>query len=441
MADPKDATGTRTIRVEALTRVEGEGGLHVRLCGDRVEDVQLTIFEPPRLFEALLRGRALEEVPDITARICGICPVAYQMSAVHALEAALGVTPSAEVRRLRRLLYCGEWIESHVLHMHLLHAPDFLGYESGLALARDYPDQVNRGLRLKKHGNRLLEVLGGRAIHPVNVAVGGFYRAPRAQELAALVPDFEWGLQAAVDITRWVAGFDFPAYERSYRMLALVHPDEYAMNEGQIMSTDGAVIDVAEYEQHYEERHVPHSTALHSVRKVDGSCYFVGPLARVNLSLERLSPTARRLADEVGITWPCRNTFQAIVARGLELVHACEEALDILRTYRPPNPPRAAYSYRSGSGCAATEAPRGLIYHRYGIDAGGLVTEAKIVPPTSQNQAQIEEDLRHWLPRLLDRPEPEMTLACERLVRNYDPCISCSTHFLRLTLERRRDEK
>jgi sulfhydrogenase subunit alpha len=436
MPSPANPGPTRTIRVEALTRVEGEGGLHVRLRGDRVEEVKLTIFEPPRLFEALLRGRPLEEVPDITARICGICPVAYQMSAVHSLEAALGVKISGEVRRLRRLLYCAEWIESHALHMHLLHAPDFLGYDSGLSLARDCPDQVNRGLRLKKHGNRLLEVLGGRAIHPVNVAVGGFHRAPRPDELTALIPEFEWCLRAAVEITRWVAGFDFPRYERPYRMVALVHPDEYAMNEGQIAATTGEVVDVADYEQHYEERHVSHSTALHSVRKVDGSCYFVGPLARVNLSLDRLSPTARRVADEVGISWPCQNTFQAIVARGLELVHACEEALDILRTYRPPKPPRIAYEYRAASGCAATEAPRGLIYHRYAVDEKGLVATAKIVPPTSQNQAQIEDDLRHWLPQLLDRPEPQMTEACEHLVRNYDPCISCSTHFLRLTLER-----
>src|SRR5258707_14234623 len=160
----------RTIRVEALSRVEGEGGLFVRLKGDAVEDVELRIFEPPRLFEALLRGRSLEEVPDITARICGICPVAYQMSSVHALEAALGVVVSPEIRRLRRLLYCGEWIESHALHVQLLHAPDFLGYDSGIDLARDHPNEVNRGLRLKKHGNQLLEVLGGRAIHPINVA-------------------------------------------------------------------------------------------------------------------------------------------------------------------------------------------------------------------------------------------------------------------------------
>ena len=437
MTSPDKPSQPRTIRVEALTRVEGEGGLHVRLCGDQVEEVQLTIFEPPRLFEALLRGRALEDVPDITARICGICPVAYQMSSVHALEAALGASPSAEIRRLRRLLYCGEWIESHALHIYMLHAPDFLGYESGLAMAQDHREAVARGLRLKKHGNQLLEKLGGRAIHPINVTVGGFFRAPRRDELASLIPDFEWGLEAAIETTRWAAGFDKPDFERPYRLLALTHPDEYAMNEGRITASTGESITAAEFEDHYEERHVPHSTALHCVRKADGSSYFLGPLARINLSLDRLSPSARRLADEVAVSWPCTNPFQSIVARGLELVHAYEEALEILKHYDPPRQPRVSYAYRAGVGCAATEAPRGLLYHRYAIDIAGLVQQAKIVPPTSQNQGQIEDDLRHWLPRVLDRPEAETAKACESLVRCYDPCISCSTHFLRLTLERR----
>lgn len=431
----------RTIKVEALTRVEGEGGLYVRLGGDQVEDVKLTIYEPPRFFEAFLRGRRLEEVPDITARICGICPVAYQMSAVHALEAALGVTISPEIRRLRRLLYCGEWIESHALHMHLLHAPDFLGFESGIDLAGQFPDEVNRGLRLKKHGNELLEVLGGRAIHPINVAVGGFYRAPKKDDLLKLLPDFEWGLEAAIDTTRWVATLDFPDFTRAYDMVALQHPDEYAMNEGDVASTSGLCVPVTEYEKHYEEFHVEHSTALHSGRitgddSAAHASYHVGPLARVNLNRENLTPRARKLADEAGIDWPCWNPFQAIVARGLELVHAYEEAIDIIRDYKPFAPSKIAYEHQTGSGCAATEAPRGLIFHRYEVDANGLVTFAKIVPPTSQNQQQIEDDLRDWLPQVLHGNDDETARDCERLVRCYDPCISCSTHFLKLTLDR-----
>ncbi|HEY2253765.1 MAG TPA: Ni/Fe hydrogenase subunit alpha [Planctomycetaceae bacterium] len=430
-------SNTRTIKVEALSRVEGEGGLFVRLKGDVIEDVELRIFEPPRLFEALLRGRSLEEVPDITARICGICPVAYQMSSVHALEAALGIVISPEIRRLRRLLYCGEWIESHALHVHLLHAPDFLGYDSGIDMARDHPQQVNRGLRLKKHGNQLLEVLGGRAIHPINVAVGGFYKAPRRDEFSALVRDFEWGLEAAVETTRWVAGFDFPDFNRPYEMVAVVHPDEYAMNEGRVTSSSGQSWSADQYESAFAEQHVPHSTALQSVRKPQGTNYLVGPLARLNLSRERLSPRARQLADELKIELPCLNPFKAIIARGLELVHAYDEALDIIRTYQPPQPPRVAYGYRAGEGCAATEAPRGLLYHRYLVDDAGHVTFATIIPPTSQNQRQIEEDLREYLPQILKGDDVATALGCERLVRSYDPCISCSTHFLKVTWERR----
>lgn len=427
---------SRSIKVEALTRVEGEGGLHIRLTGDRIDDVQLAIYEPPRLFEALLRGRALEDVPDITARICGICPVAYQMSSVHALEAGLGVSITPEIRRLRRLLYCGEWIESHGLHMHLLHAPDFFGYDSALEMARDFPDEVQRGLQLKKHGNRLLEVLGGRAIHPINVAVGGFYRAPSAEKLRALIPDFEWGLEAAIAATRWVAGIDFPTFERPYEMVSLQHPDEYPMNEGRIVSTSGVSVDVEEYEAAFEEFHVPHSTALHSRQIPAQTAYHVGPLARVNLNLDHLSPAARRVADEIDIDWPCWNPFQSIVARGLELIHAYEEALDIIRDYTPPRTPRIAYTPQSGSGQAATEAPRGMIYHRYSFDEEGRITFAKIVPPTSQNQKQIEEDLQDYLPAIMSQDDASVGMACERLVRSYDPCISCSTHFLKVTIER-----
>jgi coenzyme F420-reducing hydrogenase alpha subunit len=426
----------RKIRVEALARVEGEGGLYVRLRGDEVDEVRLDIYEPPRLFERLLQGRHFSEVPDITARICGICPIAYQMSSIHAIEAALDVSPPAELRRLRRLLYCGEWIESHALHMHLLHAPDFLGYASGLDLAADYPEQLQRGLRLKKHGNALLELFGGRAIHPINVAVGGFFRVPDRDSAARLIPDFEWGLEAAIETTRWVASFDFPEVRRPYEMVSLAHPDEYPMNEGRIESSGGLSILAADFESHFSERQVPHSTALHCLRRDQGTSYLVGPLSRVNLNLDRLAEPARRLIDELEIDWPCTNPHQSIVARGLEIVHAYAEALEILRHYRPPRASQVAAQARHASGAAATEAPRGLLYHRYEIGGDGLVQRATIIPPTSQNQAQIENDLRWLVAGMTDAADEQIAHDCERLVRSYDPCISCSTHFLKLTMER-----
>jgi len=431
------ADSSRTIHVEMLTRVEGEGGLTLRIEGGRVTAAELNIFEPPRLFEALLRGRKLEEAPDITARICGICPVAYQMSAVHALEAALGITVSPEIRRLRRLLYCGEWIESHALHVYFLHAPDFFGCESGIELAQLMPAEIRRGLTLKKHGNELLTVLGGRAIHPINVAVGGFYRTPPREELQQLLPKLRWGLDAAIETARWVAAFNFPDVEHDYDYVALHHADEYALNEGRICSTSGLDIAAAEYEQHFAEQQVPHSTALHSVRIGSSRPYLVGPLARLALNRDQLRPAARQLADELLPAPPCRNPFRSIVARAIEIVQAYDEALEIVRDYTPPPTCRTEYAPRLGAGCAATEAPRGLLYHRYGIDESGLLTFAKIVPPTSQNQWQIEQDLLALAQQSPLSDDSQLAAQCERTVRNYDPCISCSTHFLRVKFDRR----
>ncbi len=426
----------RTIKVEALTRVEGEGGLYIRLGDNVIEDVRLEIYEPPRLFESLLRGRPLEDVPDITARICGICPVAYQMSSVHALESALGISITPQIRSLRRLLYCGEWIESHALHIYLLNAPDFFGCDNAIEMASSCPDEFNRGLRIRKLGNRMLEVMGGRAIHPVNVCVGGFYRLPRQQDLQSLIPELEWCLQAAVETTRWVATFEMPDFDRDFQLVSLQHDAEYPMNEGRLVTSDGEVIDVQDYKQEFVEHHVSHSTALHSVRRKTNASYLCGPLARVNLCFDQLAPTARRVAEELTIDRPTMNPFRAIIARGLELIHACEESLSILRDYQPVQPARVPYQYRSGSGAAVTEAPRGLLYHDYEIESDGSVSRARIIPPTSQNQAQIEADLRAWLPHILDGDDEVTARNCERLVRCYDPCISCSTHFLKVEINR-----
>lgn len=427
----------RTIKVGALSRVEGEGGLHVIVENGQVQSVKLSIYEPPRFFEAFLRGRPLEDVPDLTARICGICPVAYQMTCVHALENALGVSISPEIRRLRRLLYCGEWIESHGVHIHLLHIPDFFDCASSLELASKFPNEVSRGLRMKKIGNHLLEVLGGRAVHPVNVAVGGFYRVPTKAELGQLLDELQWGLNAAIEAANWVASFDFPEFEQMYEMVALQHDLEYPMNEGRIASTQGLSIAVNQFETHFSECQVPHSTALHAVRIPQQTAYHVGPLARMNLNREQLSPSAFQLSNNLGIRWPCFNPYRSIVARALETVHAFEEAIEIIRNYRPFALGRIPYQAKESEGMAATEAPRGIMFHRYRIDAEGNITFAKIVPPTSQNQRQIENDLTALLPSLLDQSDAAVGLACEKLIRSYDPCISCSTHFLKVKVDRR----
>ena len=425
------------IDVPILTRVEGEGALTLKLRDGKLIDAQLRIYEPPRLFEALLRGRPLEDAPDITARICGICPVAYQMSAVHALEMALGVRITPDIRKLRRLLYCGEWIESHALHVHLLHAPDFFGAASGIELAKQFPAEMTRGLRLKKVGNELLETIGGRAIHPINTAVGGFYRWPKREAWDALIPAFKQGLEDAQAAARWVATFPFPDVEQDYESVCVAGPNEYPFNEGGVAIGTALTIPVTDYEKHFAERHVAHSTALQSVRLPAETAYLVGPLARWNLQHGNLLPAAKRLAEEIGFEIPCRNPFRAIVARSIELVQAYEEALAILEEGVPRGPSRIDYQPRAGQGCAATEAPRGLLYHHYEIDDAGTIVSARIIPPTSQNQGQIENDLRSYATRQLaaSSARDKVAVDCERLVRSYDPCISCATHFLKVHWE------
>lgn len=426
---------TKTIKVDTLARVEGEGALYVKLKGDRVQDVKLKIYEPPRFFEAFLRGRHFSELPDLVARICGICPIAYQMSAVHAIENALGVAVDPSVRLLRRLFYCGEWIESHTLHVYMLHAPDFLGYPDAIALAHDHRSTVEQGLRLKKAGNRIVTLMGGREIHPVSAAVGGFYKVPSKSALKELTDELKWALDASLATVRWVSGFDFPEFEQNYEFVSLSHPQEYPFNEGRIVSNRGLDIAASEYEDNFTEQHVEHSNALHSVLRGHGS-YMVGPMARFNLNFNKLPEVAKQAARDCGLQVPCNNPFRSIVVRAVELVFACHEALRVIGEYEPPPAPRAQTPSCAATGQAATEAPRGLLYHRYKLDQAGLITAAKIVPPTSQNQKRIEEDLWHFVSEVATLPTEAITWKCEQAVRNYDPCISCATHFLRLHVER-----
>jgi coenzyme F420-reducing hydrogenase alpha subunit len=430
--NPEQAKNTRTIAVGTIARVEGEGSLRVTVKDGAVQDVELRIFEPPRFFEAFLQGRRYDEVPDIVARICGICPVAYQMSAVHAIERIFGLSVEGPLRDLRRLIYCGEWIESHALHVYLLQAPDFLGYESGIAMAKDHAGVVTRGLRIKKAGNALMTVLGGRSVHPVSVKVGGFSRVPTRRELDGLKDELSRARDAAIDTVRWVAAFDYPDFAPDYTFVALRHAEEYPFNEGRIVAGDALEISADDFEQHFIEHQVPYSNALHCTLR--GAPYVVGPLARMNINHDRLPPSIRRVLADTGLSVPLRNPFHGIVARSVEMLYALEESLRLIDRYEPPPVSSPPVTVQAGVGMACTEAPRGILYHRYRVDGDGVIREAKIVPPTSQNQGRIEEDLRLFLPRLLNRPDDEASLACERVIRCYDPCISCATHFLRLEI-------
>ncbi|MDH4359842.1 MAG: Ni/Fe hydrogenase subunit alpha [Nitrospirota bacterium] len=430
---PGNPDSTRTIKIDMMARVEGEGALHVTVKDGQVQDVQLRIFEPPRFFEAFLQGRHVNEVPDIVARICGICPVAYQMSAVHALEPIFGVEIPQGIRDLRRLLYCGEWIESHVLHIYLLQSPDFLGFASGLDMARSHSDLVKRGLRMKKAGNHLLTLLGGRSVHPVSVKIGGFSQAPTKSALHALKDEFLWARDAAVETLRWVSRFEFQDPEQTYTFLALRGSSDYPMNEGDVMTNQGHHMAASEFEHHFHEVQVPYSNALHCT--LNGRSYLTGPLARLALNQDRLSALAKEFLQSTGLALPFNRASMGIVARSVEVLYAFDEALRLIENYEPPCTPAVPVTFRAGVGMAATEAPRGLLYHRYEVNTDGTIRLAKIVPPTSQNQRRMEDDLRNLLPGILHLNDQETARKCEQLIRSYDPCISCATHFLKFTRE------
>jgi coenzyme F420-reducing hydrogenase alpha subunit len=426
----------RSVEVPVIARVEGEGALHIAVDDGRITDLRLEIYEPPRFFEAFLAGRHYSEVPDIVPRICGICPVAYQMSAIHGLERLFGTEVPPGTHELRRLLYCGEWIESHVLHIFLLAAPDFLGFANAIEMATVHPDLVRKALDVKRIGNDLMAAIGGREIHPVSPRVGGFSRAPRRRELEPLLPRLEWALGEMPGIADFIASLPTPSFPRPAEMVSMIGETEYPINVGAMGSTNGRRWEATTYEQVTHEIHVEHSNALHSLMTDTQSPYFLGPLARVNLNAHLLSPVAREVAERAGLRVPEMDPFRSMAARAAEVALAIEESIRILEAYEPPDPPMANPEPRPGRAAWTTEAPRGTLYHRYDVAEDGRIVEAKIIPPTSQNLRHMEEDLRAFLPAALDASDDELTRLCEMVIRNYDPCISCATHFLRLDIER-----
>ena len=425
-----------SIHVPAMTRVEGEGALRLRIENGKIEELALDIFEPPRYFEKFLEGRRHHEVLDTVARICGICPIAYQMSAAQALENAFGMQPNDWVRHMRRVFYCGEWLQSHALHVHLLAAPDFLGFDSVVGMAAEYPDAVRRGLRLQGLGNELIRLLGGRSVHPVGACVGGFFRAPTQTEIEGLLTQLRDALPDAVELVEWSADLTIPSDPQDFISVSLRHPDEYPMAEGRIVSDAGLDIAIDRYEDHFSEEHREQSTALFSL--LDGKPYLVGPLARLNLNADRLPFASRQLLEASGIQFPSNNMFLSLFARALEIHVAIVEAIRLLEAYRLPTSPYQPVETREGSGCGATEAPRGLLWHRYAVDQNGVIETARIVPPTSQNQARIEQDLHRSLAAFgMQQSDDALRLRAETVIRNYDPCISCATHFLHLNVLRK----
>ena len=418
-----------------LARVEGEGSLVIESDGGGTPDVRLNIFEPPRFFEGLLRGRRVEEVPDMVSRICGICPVAYQISALNAFEELFGIEVDEQVRRLRRILYYGEWIESHALHIYMLAAPDFLRLPDVVTMAKRNPELVKKALVLKRLGNDLMSAVGGREVHPVSLKIGGMFRAPPKQAFDSLKSELE-GLRGSVkEMVRFVDSLEKPSLNRESTLVCLRDPARYAIDRGEVTSSSGLHARPSAFEENFAELQVEYSNALHS-RTVKGSSYMVGPLARYNLNFDQLHPVARGMAADLDFKPPVRDPFQSILVRALEVVHSIEEVAEEIGEYSEPAHCSTPYTTKPGTCFGVSEAPRGVLYHSYTVDGRGRVDRAKIVPPTAQNQARMEDDVRLLAPEILKAKPDEARRLAEMAVRNYDPCISCATHFLRLETKR-----
>ena len=421
------------IRVDQLARVEGEGGVYLKIKDGRVEYVEVSIFEPPRFFEVILKGRPYLDAPDITARICGICPLAYIMSSARAMEKILGIEVPNEIYRLRRIAYLGEWIESHVLHIALLHAPDFLGFQSALHMAEKHPDIVKDSLSLKAWGNQVIELVGGRPVHPVAFRVGGVYSAVSRHRLLQLLKKVEVMKRKARKLLDFVLSLPIPDVKYTMNYASLRNGVRYPILEGKVVTSNGLVFDEEEFEKYVMTEQMKYSTSLRYKLK-EGGAYIVGPFARYNLNFDLLMPEVKDILKEAGYEPPLKNTYQSIIARAAEVYHSVIELEDLIATYKEPDPPYIDAEPREGEAAAITEAPRGMLYHRYRLNNEGKIVYANIVAPTCQNYAAMEEDIKKIVPLLLGRSEEDAKWLVEQTIRNYDPCISCSVHTLRIKI-------
>ncbi|MCS7277384.1 MAG: Ni/Fe hydrogenase subunit alpha [Aquificaceae bacterium] len=419
------------LRVEALTRVEGEGALEVYLENGKPKHLKLSIYEPPRFIEGILRGEPYHVIPDITARICGICPVAYQMSGVQAIEDAFGVKVPEDIQTIRRLLYFGEWIQSHALHVFFLHLPDFYGVSSILELAKIEKELVVAGMEIKRAGSLLMQSLGGRTSHPVSVIPGGFSSLP--EHLSELLTSIETALEKSLWVANKLRSLNFPKFELEGVLFVSLWEEDYPILKGDLY-LEGQRIKPSEFKEFFVEFEVPHSTAKHAKLK-DGRTYLVGPMARFNNCYEKLSPLAWNVAQKLGLKAPERNPYKSILIRIVEVVHSLERSLEIVKSYKRPEETFVSVEPRASVGYGVSEAPRGILWHSYSFDQSGKILTADIVPPTSQNQTVMELTLWKYIKEVENLTEELLQSMGETMIRNFDPCISCATHFLRVTIK------
>ncbi len=428
------------VNVEYLTRVEGHGNIVVDVQDGKLKECRLDIIESPRFFEAMLRGRSIFEAQHITSRICGICACAHSLVSLQAAEDALGVKPSPQTTKLRKLLLHQELLDSHILHIYILVLPDLMKVKSFVPLLETHEKVVRRALKMKKCVNDVCEIIAGRHIHPISTVIGGFTKLPSKEDLKkilSMLKDLKLDIDATVELFK---GIKFPEFERETEYVALVSDDdEYPLLEGDIGSTDGVRKHKHKYKEITNEFVVPHSTAKHT--KLSRESYMVGALARLNLNFDKLLPRAKEVARELGFSVPCHNPYLNTVAQLIECVHCVDESISIVEEFLENGidyseqvvvglNENSVVKVKAGWGVGAVEAPRGVLFHNYETDQDGRIINANCIIPTNQNLNNIEHDMKKLVPEILDKSEEEITLLLEMLVRAYDPCISCSTHFL-----------
>ncbi len=435
---------TVKINVEYLTRVEGHGNIVVNVEEGKLDTCRLDIVESPRFFEGMLRGRSIFEAQHITSRICGICACGHTLASIQAAEDALGITPSEQTIKLRKLLLHLEMLDSHILHIYFLVAPDLLGVKSVVPLIESHNKVVRRALRLKKTCNDVCEILVGRHVHPISATVGGFTKLPQEKDLDAmhqLLTGMRPDMNATVEL---LTALRFPDFERETEYVGLVSDgDEYPLLEGELGSSDGVRMDKKEYKRFTNEFVVPHSSAKHT--RLSRESYAVGALARFNLGYARLHPRAKEVAALLGMKPKCINPYLNTAAQLIETIHCLEDAIAIVEELKRNGirhdevvlvglNEQSKIPVKAGNGVGAVEVPRGTLFHNYEIDDKGTILNANCIIPTNQNLNNIEHDMQKLVPEILHKSDEEITLALEMLVRAYDPCISCSTHLLDVKL-------
>ena len=418
----------RVIVVDLISRIEGEASLKIVINAQgKLEKVTINVFEAPRFFEGFLIGRMPQEVPEITSRVCGICYVAHQIAALRAIEKALGLEVSEQTEVLRALLSYGGMIQSHALHLFFLALPDFFNCGSIFELVEKDPRLVKWGFRLKEVGDRLTQLIGGRISHPVTPTVGGFTKLPSSEDLRRMVEELKEA-RRIIDMTvDFLSDIELPSFSRDYEFVALTSNDGYPVNSGILISNLGLRFPEDEYCNYIEEKEVPYSTCKRTYINGRGT-FAVGPLARVNMNFDKLTPSAKEAAEILGFKPPCYNLFSSHLARAIEILHFIDEAITVLENFKLRDEKPLEYEVRPGEGCAVVEAPRGILFHQYRIGRNKRIERANIITPTVHNVGSAEDDLLKYIPSIADLPEDAIKYKCERLIRCYDFCLSCSVH-------------